>query len=118
MVTKPRIYRDFIDHVVAVSTAGQGKIASSRALKGMWNEYATPLTAPDQVAMNALLNTLDESQRIVLAGMLDEVFQSGVFETLKALEEFRVEPFLGGYEGGPHDDFIGRVGADTWPWPE
>jgi hypothetical protein len=118
MTTKPKKYRDFIDHVTAVCTNGQGKIPSSRALKGIWNEHATPLLAPEQVAMNALLNALDESQRVVFAGMLDEAFQSGVFETLKALDEFGVEPFVGGYEGGPQDDLIGRVASDTWAWPE
>lgn len=118
MATKPKSYRDFIDQVAAVSMTGHGKVASSRALKGIWNEHATPLSAPDQVAMNALLSALDEPQRVVLAGMLDEAFQSGVFETLKALDEFGVEPFVGGYEGGPQDDFVGRVATDTWAWPE
>jgi hypothetical protein len=40
----------------------------------------------------------------------------GVFETLKALEEFQIAPFESGYEGSPFNDFIGRL--DDWQWPE
>jgi len=41
---------------------------------------------------------------------------TGVFETLKTLEEFQIEPFTDGYEGSPHNDFVGRL--DDWSWPE
>jgi hypothetical protein len=40
---------------------------------------------------------------------------TGVFETLKALEEFQIAPFVDGYEGSPYHDFIGRL--DGWEWP-
>ena len=41
---------------------------------------------------------------------------TGVFETLKVLEKFEVEPFRDGYEGSPYNDFVGRL--DDWNWPE
>ena len=41
---------------------------------------------------------------------------TGVFETLKVLEQYQIEPFKDGYEGSPFNDFIGRL-AD-WNWPE
>lgn len=30
-----------------------------------------------------------------------------------------VEPFVGGYEGSPFHDFVGRVDPEvSWSWPE
>jgi hypothetical protein len=49
--------------------------------------------------------------------MLAHAFECGVFESLKALEEFEIEPFIDGYEGSPYHDFIGRVDPDQWEWP-
>lgn len=43
------------------------------------------------------------------------LFLGGVFETLKALEEFSIEPFVEGYEVSPYHDFIGRLGQ--WQLP-
>ena len=41
---------------------------------------------------------------------------TGVFETLKALEQFQIAPFEDGYEGSAFEDFIGRL--NDWNWPE
>jgi hypothetical protein len=35
---------------------------------------------------------------------------------LKVLQANRVTPFESGYEGGPAEDFIGRLGG--WDWPD
>jgi len=43
---------------------------------------------------------------------------TGVFETLKVLEEAQIDPFKGGNEGSPYEDFIGRLTLDHWSWPE
>ena len=48
--------------------------------------------------------------------MLAHEVEVGMFETLKALEQFQIEPFKDGYEGSPYNDFIGRL--DDWGWPE
>lgn len=48
--------------------------------------------------------------------MLANEVVTGVFETLKVLEQFRVPPFEDGYEGSPINDFIGRLG--DWKWPQ
>jgi hypothetical protein len=77
--------------------------------------FLTPF--PPSFSSVQLLATLNDDQREVIAGMLAHAFEGGVFETLKALEEFEIEPFLEGYEGSPYHDFIGRVAADQWQWP-
>ena len=59
---------------------------------------------------------MSHQDREILAGMLAHEAELGVFETLKVLEQFQVEPFEDGYEGSPYNDFIGRL-AD-WEWPE
>jgi len=51
-----------------------------------------------------------------LAQRLAKEVELGVFEILKALERFKVEPFESGYEGSPHNDFVGRL--DGWEWLE
>lgn len=70
---------------------------------------------PEQHAMNALLATLDDRGRDVLALMLEEAFVSGVHETLAVLHEAQVPPFEDGYEGTPFNDFVGRL--EGWEWP-
>jgi hypothetical protein len=114
---KPQLYRDFIDRMVDECHNGQGAIGPTRTRNGVWNKNATAVFLEDQFRINQLLATLNDDQREVIAGMLVEAFEGGVFETLKALEEFEIEPFLDGYEGSPYHDFIGRVGADQWQWP-
>ena len=52
------------------------------------------------------------------ATILQDQFVCGVFETLKALEEFQIEPFLDGCDGSPYLDFIGHVADDPWEWPK
>ena len=115
---KAQQYKDFIDQMVDVCQNGQGAIGSSRVRDGVWNENARADFLEDQFQINQLLGILNDQQREVIAGMLAHAFEGGVFETLKALEEFEIEPFLEGYEGSPHHDFIGRVAADQWQWPD
>ena len=119
---KPQLYRDFIDRLVDECHNGQGTIGPTRARTGIWNQNATAESGEfleDQYRINQLLATLNDDQREVIAGMLADAFQGGVFETLKALETFAIEPFLDGYEGSPYHDFIGRVATtDQWQWPE
>lgn len=115
---KPRKYRDFIDHMVEVCHNGQGAIGADRARSGVWNANATPEYLSEQHQINQLLSMLDDQQREVVAGMLSHSFRGGVFESLKALEEFEVEPFIEGYEGSPYHDFVGRIDPEQWEWPE
>ncbi|MDA0832611.1 MAG: hypothetical protein O2955_22105 [Planctomycetota bacterium] len=115
---KPQIYKDFIDRLVDECHSGQGAIGPTRARSGIWNQNATADFLVDQYKINQLLASLDGDRREVIAGMLAHAFQDGVFETLKALETFEIEPFLDGYEGSPYHDFVGRVAADQWQWPE
>jgi hypothetical protein len=51
----------------------------------------------------------------VLASMLAEAFQSGMFIALRVLHDYQVPPFGDGYEGTPFNDFTGRL--NDWPWP-
>ncbi len=115
---KTQKYRNFIDHMVEVCHNGQGAIGPSRARSGIWNTTATPDFIANQYKINQLLASLEEEEREVIADMLAHTFEGGVFETLKALEEFEIEPFIEGYEGSPYRDFIGRVDKDQWEWPE
>lgn len=116
---KPEFYRQIIDHLVDVTRNGQGQIGPNRVIDGgVWNQNATEDVIPEQQAMNQLLATLSGEQRTVLARMLQDQFVCGVFETLKALEVFRIESFVDGYEGSSYHDFIGRVDDDPWSWPE
>ncbi len=115
---KPKLYREFIDHLVEVCREGQGQIAAERVISGLWNMNATEDFIPDQHKINVLLSELTIDQREILAGLLKQEFVGGVFESIKALEEFEIEPFLDGYEGSPYHDFIGRVDDDPWGWPE
>jgi hypothetical protein len=112
---KPSSYRQIIDELVQVCQNGQSQIAPRRARAGVWNRYATTDSIPEQHQINLLLQRLPATNREILAGMLAQAVVTGVFETLKVLEEFEVEPFQDGYEGTPYHDFIGRLGG--WQWP-
>lgn len=114
---KPKAYRDFIDEMVRVCHEGQGQIDPDKVRQGLWNQNATPDRYVDQHRINVLLSTLDVMEREIIAQMLAKAFEGGVFETLKYLEQFEVEPFVDGYEGSPFHDFIGRLSLD-WDWPE
>ena len=113
---KPQVYRDVIDEFVQVCKEGQGLIGARRVRAGVWNASATPDFIPDQHTINLLLKRLSAEDREVIAGMLAHAVEVGVFEALKVLEEFEIEPFRDGYEGSPYNDFIGRL-AD-WSWPD
>ena len=113
---KPRIYRELIDALVQACKNGQGQIGVRRAREGVWNRNATQDFIPEQYEINLLLGRMSVHDREILAGMLAHEVEVGVFETLKVLEQFEVEPFQNGYEGSPFHDFIGRL-AD-WEWPE
>ena len=112
---KPELYQKFIDSLVDMCHNGQGQIGSNRALKGIWNSNATSEYIPEQHKINLLLERLSISDRQVLAKLLSDAVETGVFETLKALEEFQISPFESGYEGSPFNDFIGRL--NDWDWP-
>ena len=113
---KPRIYRELIDELVRACKGGQGQIGARRAREGVWNKNATPDYIPEQHEINLLLKRMSPADREILAGILAQEVVTGVFETLKVLEQFEIEPFKDGYEGSPFNDFIGRL-AD-WDWPE
>jgi len=123
---KPQKYRDFIDQMVDVCHNGQGQYGSKAFLKGIWNANANNKKLREnnedlqnQYEINLLLEKLSKPERQRIAEMLEEAFRGGVFETLKYLEEFEIEPFVDGYEGSPYHDFIGRVyKPDPWNWPE
>jgi len=113
---KPTVYRAVIDELVAVCKEGQGQIGARRVRTGMWNPNATAEFLPEQHAINVLLARLAPAEREVLAGMIANAVVTGVFETLKALETFKIAPFETGYEGSPFEDFVGRLNG--WDWPE
>lgn len=113
---KPRIYREMIDELVRVCKDGQGQIGARRVREGVWNRNAKPDYIPEQHEINLLLSRMSLADREIFAGMLADTVVTGVFETLKVLEQFEIEPFKSAYEGHPYEDFIGRL-AD-WEWPE
>jgi hypothetical protein len=113
---KPQVYRDLIDHLVDVCHHGQGQISARRVRAGVWNRNATAEFLPDQHEVNLLLSRMPDADREILAQLLSKEVELGVFETLKALEEFQIAPFETGYEGSPFNDFIG--GVNDWQWPD
>lgn len=115
---KPQKYREFIDYMVEVCQHGQGSISSNRARAGLWHRDATAEHLVEERRINQLLEELNGEQRELIAKMLADEFENGVFESLKALEYFEIEPFIEGYEGSPHHDFVGRVDLDQWEWPK
>jgi hypothetical protein len=68
---------------------------------------------PDQHSVNLLLTRLPDADREILARLMAKEVELGVFETLKALEEFQIAPFESGYKGSPFNDFIGRPLIDS-----
>ncbi len=113
---KSQKYRDMIDHLVNMCRYGQGQIGASRVKDGMWSITALATAENDQYEFNLLLARLSQADRNVIARFMLEQVETGVFETLKALEEFQVTPFESGYEGSSYHDFMGRL--NDWPWPE
>ncbi|MGV3661556.1 MAG: DUF6547 family protein [Prosthecobacter sp.] len=113
---KPQIYRNVIDDLVKACREDQGQIGPRRVRAGVWNPNAKAGFIPAQHEINLLLQRLSAGEREILAGMLEESVQTGVFETLKVLEEHQIEPFLEGHEGSPYHDFVGRM--NDWEWPE
>jgi hypothetical protein len=115
-VSKPQTCRSVIDELVRVCREGQGQIGPRRARAGVWNANATAEFLPDQHEFNLLLARLGVAEREVLARLLEHEVELGIFEALKVLEEFEVQPFVEGYEGSPYHDFIGRL--SNWKWPQ
>jgi hypothetical protein len=113
--TKSLTYRDVIDALVSMCRSGQGQIGARRAREGVWNRNATADYLQDQHEINELLSRMSATDREALAKMLAWEVVTGVFETLKVLEQFQVPPFEDGYEGTPFNDFIGRL--NDWEWP-
>ena len=113
---KPHLYRQVIDELVRACKEGQGQLGATRARNGVWNQNARADYMPDQHAINLLLKRMSPADREVIAGMLSDQVVTGVFEALKVLEQFEIEPFKDGYEGSPFNDFIGRL--SDWEWPE
>jgi hypothetical protein len=110
-----RNYRAFIDRLVDECRKGQGQVGPNRAREGVWNASASAEQSPEQHEINNLLARLSDGGREVLAGMLQEAFDSGVHATLVALHEARLPPFNRAYEGTPFHDFVGRLAGWTWP---
>ena len=113
---KSQTYRDVIDELVRACQEDQGQIGANRVRAGEWNQNATADFLPDQHAINLLLKRMPAEDREIVANMLANEVVVGVFESLKALEQFGVTPFEDGYEGSPFNDFIGRLGG--WEWPK
>lgn len=113
---KPRNYREVIDELVRMCRDGQGQIGARRVREGVWNKNASEVAIPEQHQINLLLERLSPADRTIIADLLAHEVVTGVFETLKVLEEFQIEPFTDGYEGSPYHDFVGRL--DNWNWPE
>jgi hypothetical protein len=103
---------DMSDALVEMCRKGQGQIGSERVRDGVWNRNATKTILEDQHEINVFFNRLSKADRDIIARMLEQEVVTGVFETLKVLEEFKVPPFEERYEGSPFIDFIGRL--DDW----
>ncbi len=115
---KPPRYRDAIDALVRMCREGQGQIAANRVREGSWSKVASDDLISDQPSLEHLLNRLSTTERNMIAELLAAEVVTGVFETLKVLEEFKIEPFTEGYEGGPYHDFVGRLAGCNWPKSE
>src|SRR5262245_1714454 len=106
---KPQIYRDVIDHLVDVCRNGQGQIAARRVRAAVWNANASAEFLHDQHEINLFLGRMAATVRDILAQLLAKEVELGVFESLKALEQFAIKPFESGYEGSSYNDFVGRL---------
>lgn len=117
MVTDGRyLYRTLIDELVEECRQGQGQIGPRKARAGTWNRNDKVLDDfPEQRRINALLSRMGQDDREVLAQILADAFQGGVFIALRVLHDHQVPPFEDGYEGTPFNDFAGRL--QDWPWP-
>lgn len=113
---KPQNYRKMIDELVRMCQDGQGQIGARRIREGVWDSNANQDLNPEQHQINLLLKRLSSSDRELIAGILAQEVVTGVFETLKVLEQKGIEPFQDGYEGSPYNDFVGRL--NDWNWPE
>jgi len=111
------VYRKLIDEMVRACREGQGQIGARRARSGVWNANAQSDQEAwaDQHAMNLLLSKLDASDRVVLATMLEQEFESGIHESLVILDAAAIKPFDQAEEGTPFHDFVGRLTG--WEWP-
>ena len=110
-----RLYRFLIDELVSECRQGQGQIGPDWARAGRWKAGAGELPDGAQRRISVLLAGMAPGDREVVAQMLAEAFQDGVFITLRVLHDHGVPPFEDGYEGSPFNDFIGRL--YDWPWP-
>jgi hypothetical protein len=110
------LYRALIDELVSECRQGQGQIGPRWVRTGTWNRNDAVLDDfPEQRRINALLSGMRHDDREVLAQMLAEAFQGGVFIALRVLHDHQLPPFEDGYEGTPFNDFVGRL--QDWPWP-
>jgi hypothetical protein len=108
-------YRSFIDRLVSACREGQGQIGRRRVEAGVWNVNARADQHEDQHEINLLLARLPQSDRAIVARMIEEEFSGGVHTTLVALHEASLAPFDKAYEGTPFHDFVGRLMG--WEWP-
>jgi hypothetical protein len=111
------LYRAVIDELVRECREGQGQLGPRRARTGTQNPGPDTVSEdmPDQRRINVLLAGMRRDDREVLASMLADAFQRGMFIALRVLHDHQVPPFEDGYEGTPFNDFAGRL--DDWPWP-
>ncbi|WP_454226998.1 DUF6547 family protein [Propioniciclava flava] len=81
------LYRQMIDAMVVACLQGPGQVSAERIRIGMWNPDADVNTDPDQVAMNGLFSSLEESHRQALSALFAEEFASGIFNALTVLTD-------------------------------
>src|SRR5689334_11060347 len=93
---KPQNYRDAIDELVRMCQDGQGQIGASRVREGVWNKNPSVDLIPEQHQINLLLERLSPSDRKIIGDMLAQEVVTGVFETLKVMEQYHIEPFTEG----------------------
>lgn len=111
-------YRTVIDAMADECRDGQGQVLPGWVRRGVWNMYAVdhPDDMPEEHRMNEVLTRLDDSDRAVVARMLELAYAGGMHDTLRVLNDHEVPPFDDAYEGTPAQDFMGRLTTD-WEWP-
>jgi hypothetical protein len=109
------LYRQMIDAMVVACLQGPGRVSAERIRIGVWNPNADADTDPNQVLMNGLLSSMEETHRQALSALFAEEFASGIFNALSVLTAAHLQPFHEGYEGDPSDDFLGRIDGSQWP---